>query len=177
MFQELDLVRLPAGIPEAGVTPGELATVLLVHAEGEAYEIEVCDNEGRSIFLGAVRQSKTPMSILKRLPNDAVVKVMTDYHCHPLWITTAAGTEPVDPVSLPISMDLANSLEQWAADYDATVNMDDPASTQFPSDEHERRFITTGAALAADLAAQMPQFCVQYFTPGRGVQDVSPPQL
>ncbi|MEA3502008.1 MAG: DUF4926 domain-containing protein [Actinomycetota bacterium] len=50
-----DVVTLPAGLPEHGVPEGATAVVLEVHYEPFlAYEIEVVDSRGRSLFVGAV---------------------------------------------------------------------------------------------------------------------------
>ncbi len=49
------VVRLLSGVPEYGVSPGALAVVLEVHSEPyEAYEVEVVDEAGRTVFAGAV---------------------------------------------------------------------------------------------------------------------------
>ena len=58
VFAPLELVRLPAGLPERGIEPGALATVVAVHHEPELrYEIEVNDDDGARLFLGTVPPS------------------------------------------------------------------------------------------------------------------------
>lgn len=50
-----EVVRIRAGIPAEGVPPGAIGTVVDIHESPElAYEVEVVDSEGRTIFLGAV---------------------------------------------------------------------------------------------------------------------------
>ena len=54
-FAPLELVELPEGIPEAGIEPGTVATVVAVHREPALeYEIEVTDEGGGRRFLGTV---------------------------------------------------------------------------------------------------------------------------
>jgi hypothetical protein len=57
-FGPLELVQLPEGIPEAGIEPGTLATVVAVHRDPElTYEIEVSSEDGGRRFLGTVTPS------------------------------------------------------------------------------------------------------------------------
>ncbi|TCM48855.1 DUF4926 domain-containing protein [Kribbella sp. VKM Ac-2568] len=54
-IEQFDTVRIPAGLPEHGVPEGALAVVLEVHRDPYlAYEIEVVDAGGRTLFAGAV---------------------------------------------------------------------------------------------------------------------------
>jgi hypothetical protein len=54
-FALFDVITLPEGISGSGVPPGARGTVLDVYEEPAlAYEIEVTDEEGRTLFLGAV---------------------------------------------------------------------------------------------------------------------------
>ncbi len=54
MYEVLQVVRLRCDSPEHGLIRGTTGTVLLVHGNGEAYEIEVADDQGRPTFLGAL---------------------------------------------------------------------------------------------------------------------------
>lgn len=57
-FSVLEMVELPAGLPQHGIEPGALATVVAVHREPElSYEIEVNDDDGARRFLGIVPTS------------------------------------------------------------------------------------------------------------------------
>lgn len=54
-FAPFDVVRLPAGIVEFGVPEDALAVVIEVHYDPYvAYEIEVADDSGVTVFAGAV---------------------------------------------------------------------------------------------------------------------------
>lgn len=83
------------------------------------------------------------------------IKLMADYHCHPLW-----GGEPdhfgdISPEGLPISSDLQNSLADWAKRYDAILNIDDPALSDFSSLEAKKLFIEDGYKLAERLQKEL----------------------
>src|SRR4051794_22174191 len=45
-IEELDLVALRKDMPEFGLRVGDVGTAVLVHGAGEAYEVEVSDEEG-----------------------------------------------------------------------------------------------------------------------------------
>ena len=54
-LRPFDVVRVPAGLPEYGVPAGARAVILEVHDDPHlAYEIEVVDDDGRTVFTGAV---------------------------------------------------------------------------------------------------------------------------
>lgn len=56
----LDVVRLPAGVPAAGIEPGAVATVVSVDARG--VEVEVADDQGGRRFFGVVdREDVDPL--------------------------------------------------------------------------------------------------------------------
>lgn len=57
-FSVLEMVLLPAGLPDAGIEPGATATVVAVHHEPEfGYEIEVSGEDGGRRYLGVVPPS------------------------------------------------------------------------------------------------------------------------
>lgn len=57
-FSVLEMVRLPEGLPDAGVEPGATGTVVAVHREPSlGYEIEVSGEDGGRLFLGVVPPS------------------------------------------------------------------------------------------------------------------------
>lgn len=83
------------------------------------------------------------------------IKLMADYHCHPLWGATLEDFGDISPEELPISLELKCSLREWAERYDATLNMDDPASSGFKSEEEEKRFIDDGYKLTYLLQEEL----------------------
>lgn len=60
--------------------------------------------------------------------------VMADYECHPLWLSggEVGDVSPEDP-ALALTSDLAERLDNWAAEYDRTLNREDPKPSGFPS--------------------------------------------
>jgi hypothetical protein len=50
-----DVVQLVVDMPEDGLRAGMVGTIVEVHQEPRAYEVEFCDNEGRMIALLALQ--------------------------------------------------------------------------------------------------------------------------
>ena len=83
------------------------------------------------------------------------LKLMPDYECWPLWPVGGDDYGPIDPASLPITADLQRRLLDWADAFDAILNWDDPASSDFESPAAREAFIQAGEALAADLRTEL----------------------
>jgi hypothetical protein len=81
------------------------------------------------------------------------VKVMPDYQCWPLWREDEVGN--VDPASLDITSGLRDRLLDWAKQYDATLNRDDPAASGFSSPETEEVFERAGRAIAVEIQNEL----------------------
>ena len=87
---------------------------------------------------------------------------MPDYQCFPTW-QPGADEYNVDPGKLPISRELAGALIAWGDDYDATLVLDDPASSGFPDAASEDAFTERGARLARRLAYELAgRYRVEY---------------
>jgi len=96
--------------------------------------------------------------------NKQTVRVMAEYESFPLWQANSDGPANVDPASLPISSELAQTLLDWADDYDRTLNRDDPLASGFPDATAEENFYAQGERLARQLAAELgPHYAVEYF--------------
>lgn len=69
---------------------------------------------------------------------------MADYGCWPLW-EEGPAIGNVDPDTLAISDPLLARLRAWAAEYDASLNHDDPAASRVNDplafDEEGRRLV------------------------------------
>jgi hypothetical protein len=90
-------------------------------------------------------------------------KLMADYHCFPLWETHGDSTGNVDPASLPISPQLVKRLDAWAADFDSSLNLDDPINSGFPTQAAERAFHDEGQHLFQLLRDELGDgFAVTY---------------
>ena len=48
-LRELDLAALTADLPDFGLIAGDIGTVVFVHADGAAYEIEFMTADGRTL--------------------------------------------------------------------------------------------------------------------------------
>jgi hypothetical protein len=83
------------------------------------------------------------------------IKLMADYGCWPLWEASSGPVGNIDPDELPISKGLKDRLKRWAADYDATLVVDDPASSGFATSEARSAFSAVGLRLGEDLEAEL----------------------
>jgi hypothetical protein len=83
------------------------------------------------------------------------IRMMADYDSYPIWRLEHGGTVNVDPATLPISSELAESLLRWAEDYDRTLNRGDPVSSGFSDPAAENEFYARGEMLARRLAGEL----------------------
>ncbi len=49
MIQELDDIILTTPLPQFGLAPGDIGTVVLVHREGAGYEVEFTTLQGETV--------------------------------------------------------------------------------------------------------------------------------
>ena len=68
-FELLDVVALTEDLPERGLVRGQVGTIVLVHAP-DAFEVEFCDNQGRTYALLALRTSQ--LMLLRHEPAETV---------------------------------------------------------------------------------------------------------
>ncbi|MBM6403576.1 DUF4926 domain-containing protein [Phycicoccus sp. CSK15P-2] len=62
-----DVVVLPAGLPQFGVSPGSRAVVIEIHEDPyEAFEIEVVDENGQTLYSGAVETAWVELDVTAR---------------------------------------------------------------------------------------------------------------
>ncbi|CAJ0821875.1 hypothetical protein [Ralstonia flaminis] len=83
------------------------------------------------------------------------IKLMADYQCFPLWENSPGVAGNIDPRDLPISQSLQQRLMAWAEKFDLTLNMDDPASSDFESEQAANDFRKEGDALAELLQIEL----------------------
>lgn len=83
------------------------------------------------------------------------IKLMADYQCFPLWEASPGVVGNIDPKDLPISLSLQQRLMAWAAKFDATLNMNDPASSGFESERAASEFRKEGEVLAQRLQDEL----------------------
>ncbi|MGW6821597.1 hypothetical protein [Streptomyces sp. NPDC055005] len=104
------------------------------------------------------------------------VRLLADYECHPLWLTgDRAGDVAPDSPDMGLTPSLAEKLDAWAGRFDATLVMDDPRLSGFPTEEAEHAFAQDGETLARQLAVELgPGWRVVYNDPRIGA-DVEVP--
>jgi hypothetical protein len=89
------------------------------------------------------------------------IKLMADYDCWPLWEASPGVVGNIDPETLPISRGLKDRLARWAAEFDASLNRDDPANSPVYPPEELAAFSAEGRRLGEDLQAELgPDFHV-----------------
>jgi len=92
------------------------------------------------------------------------IKLMADYGCDPLWKQPPYGIGNIPPESLPISESLRKALHEWAFEYDRTLDLADPSTADFESQESADKFVTTGYALLSRLKSELGNaYEVDYF--------------
>lgn len=84
------------------------------------------------------------------------IKVMTDYGCHPLWAMDEGKIGPFSPYHLGVSPELENDLWAWAAEFDMSLNADDPANSNWSEGRH-RQHIEQGLNLARRIKRELPE--------------------
>ena len=84
------------------------------------------------------------------------IKLMADYGCYPLWAMDEGKIGNFSPYYLYASLELENDLWAWAAEYDMSLNADDPANSKW-SEERHREHIERGLSLARRIKAELPE--------------------
>jgi len=86
-----------------------------------------------------------------------VIKLMPDYQCYPLWEASPGRVGNINPDDLPISKSLVERLKKWASLFDDTLDLQDPASAGFRSENERLIFHALGYELAMDLSSELGQ--------------------
>ena len=95
------------------------------------------------------------------------IKLMADYGCFPLWEATEKSLVNLNPEDLDLPKELSESLDQWASDYEATLNRGNPVISEFSSKEDGHKFEIQGRQLHQKLKKQLGlDFHVTYFSAG-----------
>jgi hypothetical protein len=58
MIQELDEVVLTCELPEQGLAKGDIGVVVLVHNQGEGFEVEFMTLDGETVAIETLRRSQ-----------------------------------------------------------------------------------------------------------------------
>jgi hypothetical protein len=83
------------------------------------------------------------------------IRVRAEYECWPLWHTGPEDYDNIDPETLPITAGLADDLNEWAAEFDRTLNQDYPPDSGFENPDDEQRWAERGRELAVRLRAEL----------------------
>lgn len=59
MLQEHDRIVLTSAIPEKGLEPGDVGTIVHVYAQGAAYVVEFLSLDGNTVAIATVQPSQT----------------------------------------------------------------------------------------------------------------------
>jgi hypothetical protein len=68
-IDELDAVVLTQDMPEQGLEQGDVGTVVLVHGEGEAFEVEFVGYDGHTVVLVTVDKEAVRQMGSRDLPH------------------------------------------------------------------------------------------------------------
>ncbi|MGH2413865.1 MAG: hypothetical protein ACRDEA_09290 [Microcystaceae cyanobacterium] len=88
---------------------------------------------------------------------------MAEYQYSPLW--DLEEPDNLDPAELPLKKETAERLLKWAKTYDEVLNWDEPASSDFASEEDAQAFEAEGISLWQQLQKELaPDYQVYYFS-------------
>lgn len=99
------------------------------------------------------------------------IKVMADYHCHPLWALDEDLYGDFAPEMLDLSPGLTHDLNAWADDFTSSMNPDDPATSLW-SDADRKAHEARARQLAVRLARERPDRMIYIMDPEIGVVEV-----
>ena len=94
-----------------------------------------------------------------------VIKLNTDYFCHPLWWATPGKVGNIDPETLPLSSETKQQLKNWSNTYNSILNLDGPAASGFVDEETRNNFEREGICLWMKLKQELEaNYEVVYFS-------------
>lgn len=109
-------------------------------------------------------------AVTSRKSQLAGVDISAEWRAHPCWEATADDPTPTDVPFSRIAEDygvsgtLLRELDNWDEEFQQLLNPDDPASSEFPSEETKRRWVERGRNLARKLGTELGQHVrVTYF--------------
>lgn len=105
--------------------------------------------------IDTVMQPLWTQTELKETVNTRRIKLMADYDCFPLWEASQGVVGNIDPETLPISQALKSRLNQWAEQFDKTLNRQDPMKSGFLDISAKNGFEQMAAKLGADLQKEL----------------------
>jgi len=80
------------------------------------------------------------------------IKIMSDYHCSPIWIKSPGGFFENVPVDiLEVNENFKSRILEWDSIYQSTLDMDNPSKSDFPSQKDREDFEKIGLELYKEL--------------------------
>ena len=99
------------------------------------------------------------------------IKVMADYRCDPLWALDEDRYGCFAPEMIDLSPGLTADLNAWAADYDTSLDPDDPVVSLWSEEQHHAH-AAQGRQLAVRLKRERPDLMVYVMEADTGVVEV-----
>jgi len=115
--------------------------------------------------------SAEPSAPGRLLHETSRVKLMADYGCDPLWALDEDLYGSFPPEDLGLSAELATAINAWAADFETSLDPDDPARSRWDEAQH-RAHEAEGRQLAARLKRERPDLMVYVLDQDIGVVEV-----
>lgn len=81
------------------------------------------------------------------------LRLMPEFGCWPVWSNSSPYN--VNPADLPISVNLRDAIYDWGKQYNDILNLDDPVSSCFSSQNAESAFKAEGVLLLNRLRAEL----------------------
>lgn len=133
-----------------------VAAALLIYAGYVAYALwSTSDSRSplASNFAGDPHIPARPLSTSKR------VKLRAEYGCDPLWALDEDLFGCFPPRDLELSADLTRAIEAWAARYEGSYVLDDPAAHTWTAEDQAAHEVE-GRRLASRLKEERPDLRV-----------------
>jgi hypothetical protein len=99
------------------------------------------------------------------------IKLMCDYQCDPLWALDEERYGCFSPDMIDLSAELNADLKAWAASYETSFNLEDPANPNWTEAEYAAHE-AEGRRLAGRLKRERPDLMVYVLEPDTGVVEI-----
>ncbi len=79
------------------------------------------------------------------------IRLTSDYDCEPIW----GNGDALDPDELGLKNITISRLSKWQADYDATLDLEEPYNTGFKTLEARKAFEQEGLEIAEQMQSEL----------------------
>lgn len=160
--------RLTALVQATTIELAAVGAALLLYA---GYVIRTLWWKPRAPAFGGWSSADEPEAPSQPLYTSTRVKLMADYGCDPLWALDDGYYGSFAPEELDLTADLTGAINAWAANYETSISMDDPATDLWDEAQHEAHE-AEGRKLAARLKQELPDRVIYLHTRDLGVVEV-----